>query len=301
MVKLVLLLFLLIAFGGPLALGFAGFVGREEAKSERRSAGRWSWRLMAASTLLYVLAFNLVFFIQELFLVIPKALTPSLDPVLFHNNHDWTGDDPLARLFQGCGALAILLVGLVAIALLRTRPFRSTTLHLFLVWIAYQGLFQAIPQVVAGSILPQNDVGMAMDYLSLSQPAMMVSAVAAILTMAAAGIWLARPVLSLADGRADIDSRGGRSRFVLQVATLPSLAAVPLILPFRVPGSLDQVVFVPVAVTMLGIMWVQASAWRAVRNRTPGPVGTVSLSVPLLALAAVLTVFQILLRPGVPF
>jgi hypothetical protein len=32
------------------------------------------------STLLYTLAFNLTFFIQELFLVVPKALTPGLRP-----------------------------------------------------------------------------------------------------------------------------------------------------------------------------------------------------------------------------
>jgi hypothetical protein len=56
--------------------------------------------------LLYTLAFNLTFFIQELFLVVPKALTPGLRPTLFHNNHLWQGEHPLASLFQGTGALA---------------------------------------------------------------------------------------------------------------------------------------------------------------------------------------------------
>ncbi len=37
---------------------------------------RWDWKLTLASALLYALAFNLVFFVQELFLVLPKALTP---------------------------------------------------------------------------------------------------------------------------------------------------------------------------------------------------------------------------------
>ncbi|WP_157123717.1 hypothetical protein [Allosphingosinicella indica] len=41
-------------------------------------------RLPLHSTLLATLAFNLVFFVQELFLVLPKALTPGLNPTLYH-------------------------------------------------------------------------------------------------------------------------------------------------------------------------------------------------------------------------
>jgi hypothetical protein len=43
-----------------------------------------------ASLLLCALAFNLTFFWQELWLVIPKALTPGPHPVLYHNDHGWT-------------------------------------------------------------------------------------------------------------------------------------------------------------------------------------------------------------------
>jgi hypothetical protein len=39
-------------------------------------------RLTLSSALLYSLAFNLTFFIQELLLVVPKALTPGLHPTL---------------------------------------------------------------------------------------------------------------------------------------------------------------------------------------------------------------------------
>lgn len=58
---------------------------------------------MISSTLFYTLAFNLLFFIQELFLVLPKALTPNLSPILYHNNHSWTGENRLAFLFQRNG------------------------------------------------------------------------------------------------------------------------------------------------------------------------------------------------------
>src|SRR3546814_12865015 len=86
------------------------------------SAGRWNWPLTINSALIYTLAFTLVFFTQELFLVVPKALTPGLRPTLYHNNHGWEGDHPLASLFQGTGALAIFITGVLFALLLRYRP-----------------------------------------------------------------------------------------------------------------------------------------------------------------------------------
>src|SRR6202046_1653027 len=128
---------------GPLWLGV-------QARSAARRLGAapdpiraWDWRLTITSALLYALACNLTFFIQELFLVLPKALTPGLRPTLFHNNHTWQGDNPLANLLQGTGALAILLSGLVCAVLLRRGPGRSLTLRLFLIWMSYNGIFQS--------------------------------------------------------------------------------------------------------------------------------------------------------------
>ena len=71
---------------------------------------RWNWKQSVASALLYALAFNLVFFVQGFFLVLPKTFTPGLRPTLFHNNHTWEGDSPLAKLYQGTGALVLLLL-----------------------------------------------------------------------------------------------------------------------------------------------------------------------------------------------
>ena len=111
--------------------------------------------------LAYVLAFNLTFFVQELFLVLPKALVPGLQPTLFHNDHDWTGEAPIAELFQGTGALAILVSGLLfaGIVAKQERP------GLFPLWMAFHGLFQAIPQFIVGAIVAENDMGRAYDYL----------------------------------------------------------------------------------------------------------------------------------------
>ena len=61
----------------------------------------WDRTLVLGSVLFCALAFNLTFFFQELFLVIPKALLPGVHATLYHNNHDWTGSDPRVELLQG--------------------------------------------------------------------------------------------------------------------------------------------------------------------------------------------------------
>jgi hypothetical protein len=295
----VLVCALLAAFGGPLVLGLAGLFGARGAPASSRPA--WDWRLSLASAFSYILAFNLIFFTQELFLVLPKAMTPGLHPVLFHNNHDWTGKNPLAELFQGTGALATVIVALGAIAWLKGRPPRGATARLFLTWIAFHGLFGALPQVVVGAILPGNDVGRAMDYLHVGPVAMKLAVAAALVAMAWAGTWLARPFLDLADSPSRIDGRGRRALFVFQAATLPALASIGPILLYRVPGSWDQVIAVPVAITLIGIVWVQAGAWRAAPLHGTPVTGRPSIPIPLIGSLLVLAIFQIVLRPGIAF
>lgn len=109
MLLIVILLVLVVA---PMAYAVLGWARtHHQGPRAERPLPAWNWRMSLASMLLYVLAFNLVFFVQELFLVLPKALVPGLRPTLFHNNHGWTGTHPLAELFQGTGVLATLLLG----------------------------------------------------------------------------------------------------------------------------------------------------------------------------------------------
>jgi hypothetical protein len=81
---LVLVTAAVVAIGGPAVLGVMGAVRSwNESRSNARGARARDWSLSISSMLLYILAFNLVFFIQELFLVLPKALTPGLRPTLY--------------------------------------------------------------------------------------------------------------------------------------------------------------------------------------------------------------------------
>lgn len=293
----------LVLVVGPLLLGLPGLI---RARSE--SAGTvpepvkpWNWTLTINSALLYALAFNLTFFVQELFLVVPKALTPGLRPTLFHNNHSWEGENPLASLFQGTGALAIFLTGVACALLLRRGLGRSSTVRLFFIWMTYNGFFQALPQVVIGAISPRNDVGMAMNYLHLVTTAKTGAALVALFAIPTAALWLLRPLLGLAEDPAYIASARARTRFVFRVATLPALTAILLIIPFRVPRELVEVAILPMVVTVIGIVWLQAGAWRVSGVTTVGGSSVGSMAYPLGALLTLLVLFQLLLRPGVHF
>jgi hypothetical protein len=252
------------------------------------------------SALLYTLAFNLTFFIQELFLVLPKAFTPGLRPTLFHNNHTWQGEHPLASLFQGTGALAIFLTGLGCALLLRRPSARSATVQLFLIWMAYNGFFQSLPQVVIGALNPRNDVGMAMQYLHLGAAARTIAAIFALTVMPLVAAWLARYVLRLA--KPDQFANGSaQARFMFSIATLPALVAIPLIIAFRVPRNVIEVVVVPVVVTIVGVIWMQAGAWWLRAEPSGTAALRMSIAVPLAAVLILLLVFHFVLRPGIPF
>jgi hypothetical protein len=290
----------LILFVGPLLLGLSGlFHARRRTEPSPEPASPWNWKQTISSGLLYTLAFNLTFFVQELFLVLPKALIPGVRATLFHNNHSFEGENPLTSLFQGTGALAILLSGVVCALLLQRRPPRSSTLRLFLIWMAYNGLFQALPQVVIGAVDPQNDVGMAMHYLRLGSTARTAAALVALALIPAAALWLTPHVLSAAEQPAQLSRSRERTRFIFHIATLPALIAVALIIPFRVPRELIEVVGPPAVVTLVGMVWIQAGAWRFDRVTARGEAGAESIAYPLSAVVLLLLVFQLFLRPGV--
>lgn len=251
-------------------------------------------RVWLDSWLLAALAFNLIFFLQELFLVLPKALVPGLHPILFHNNHDWSGSDPIAELLQGTGALAILLFGLAALLSLRRWSGGSATLRLGLAWFAFNGLFQSLPQLVIGAFIPANDVARALAWLGFGQTGRTLMAVLAIFAMALAGRALVPAFRAFAPELRPVP-------LVLKLVTLPGLAAIPLIWLFRVPGGAQQVALVPVLMTVSGLIFVSLGALWA---KPPGPSPRTGFASPLWSVALLLLLllfFQLILRPGIPF
>jgi hypothetical protein len=294
------LVILAVALGGPVLLGLAGLVLTQRARTNDPATG-WDWWLAVHSTLLYTIAFNLVFFIQELFLVLPKAFTPGLKPTLYHNNHNWTGDHPLENLFQGTGVAAILLTGLACAWLMRRHVGATPTWRVFWIWMAYNGLFMGLPQLATNLLSPGSDVSRAMTYLDMGFAARTITAFAALAAMVIAGLWFTRPFLELAERDGQVATAGRRSGFIFNVVTLPALIAILLIVPFRVPRETLEVLLPPIAVAFAGVGWIQASAWQVTDARAALPPGRRALVGPFLVALALLAIFQIVLRPGVDF
>jgi hypothetical protein len=286
---------LLAGFGLLLPWGLALY-RRFQVRAEEIFPGWIGWRPFVHSLLAYVLAFNLTFFLQELLLVLPKALVPGVTPTLYHNNHQWVGDAPIAELFQGTGALAILVSGLL-FAWVVARQDRP---GLFPLWMAFNGLFQSLPQFVVGAIVPENDMGRAYDYLGMGAVGEGLLAVIALAAMPVAGLWLGRRFLASAWERAPVASQRTRFGYLLRMAGLPALAAIPIIILYRVPRELIEVISAPVLVPLFGYGWLQLAAFRRADGHGRGAPPDAVMPM-LLAVIALLALFQLVLRPGISF
>lgn len=249
------------------------------------------WRGLAASTLLCALAFSLTFFWQEVGLVVPKALTPGLEPILYHNDHDWRGDAPIAELLQAGGAVATLASGLLFLWIVSRIGRDFPTWRLFAFWMAFQGLFQSLSQWSVGSLIAGNDVGRAFAYLGVGPTQRGVVLILTVLAMFAAGRALAR----------HYPLAGGTQRRATAMGLLGTLSiAIVLIIPFRVPREPVEVVLIPLVVHAIGLGWLVlglSTTGAASDRREPRP----ALLIPALALAALLAFFQLVLRPGIAF
>ncbi|SEN15062.1 hypothetical protein SAMN05428959_101411 [Duganella sp. CF517] len=292
---------LAIVVAGPAALGVTGWLKARRTSPHSGRASAWEWKSILASALLFVLAFNLTFFIQELALVLPKAFTPGLRPTLFHNNHRWDGDNALAALFQGTGALATLLAGIVCAMWLGRGAGKSTASRLLLFWMAYTGVFMALPQVVIGALSDQSDIGMAMGYFKLGAADKTIAALLALAAIPLAAFWIGRLLLTRVGNQEQIGDAVDRKRFVFRSATLPAMLALPIIVLFRVPREWIEVLLVPALVAAVGLAWIQAGAWYVGAQGTGNGVAVDSISRPLLAVLGLLLIFQLVLRPGIHF
>jgi hypothetical protein len=245
------------------------------------------------SILLATLAFNLTFFWQELWLVIPKALTPGLHPVLYHNDHEWTGDSPIAELLQGTGAIATMASGLLFTAVLAQSGKLSPTWQVFAFWMAFQGLFQSLSQFAIGAVVPGNDVGRALSYLGFSFVAHSVLLAVTVAAMAVAGRLLAALMpAGLIPGKAF----GTRSSMLALCAT--GAAVVALSVPFRVPRNLVEVLMVPAIVNLIGVAWLLLGATFVTRRVSKDDLRAPTVAIPVAMLIALLVFFQAVLRGG---
>ena len=255
---------------------------------------------MINSGVLYALAFNIIFFLQELFLVIGKKVL-GLESILYHNNHTWVGEHEMVLLMQGSGALAIFLIGLICLAIFQFFGNSKSLWKLFLFWMAFNGLIQSIPQVMIGYLDPGTDVGEALvGYLNLSEPVLIFLAVTSLIATIILSIWFSRLLLEFAMKDTIVSGPKAKLKYIRFIAVGAAIIGSILVVPFRIL-PISQVI-APFAVFVFSIPWTWAAAARSLpKKRNPNKVNEKIYWSPIVCLALLLAFFRLFLAPGITF
>jgi hypothetical protein len=255
---------------------------------------------MINSAVLYALAFNIIFFLQELFLVLGKKAL-GLETFLYHNNHTWTGEHPMASLMQGSGALAIFLTGLISLAIFQFMRNSKSIWKLFVLWLAFHGLIQSIPQVTIAYLEPGTDVGEALvGYLQLSEPLLIVLAITSTIATALVSIWFSKPLLEFVSSNVDLNNPKERFKYIRFIAVGAAIMGSILVVPFRIP-PIGQAI-TPFIVLVFSIPWVwSASAVSKHVSRKSNSINEKIYWSPVIFLVLLLIFFRLVLAPGVQF
>jgi len=279
----------------PLVWGIYGFlVTRREPK---RIINYPSAAIVLNSAVLYALTFNIIFFIQELFLALGKRWL-GLKAVLYHNNHNWYGEHPMDDLAQGYGAVAIFITAIICFIIVRAIRNSTHWLQLFFLWMSFQGFAQSIPQFITAFMAPDTDTGQAFNYLGLSQTTGLIISISGILLMLLIGSLFSKYLLQLASSAVITETARSRSGYLFRIAIVASVIGIILIIPFRImPWERASA---PFFVTLLSIPMVFANGWR-VKTLVPvnNGINKKIFLMPVILLIILLVIFQLILAPGV--
>jgi len=290
-------IFFAILLLGPILWGV-----RNWAKYKKASApeGIANYTTMINSSVLYAIAFNLIFFLQELFLVLGKKAL-GLEAILYHNNHNWEGEHPMTLLMQGSGALAIFLIGLICLAIFHFLKNSKSIWKLFVLWLAFHGLVQSLPQVAVAYLDPSTDVGEALvGYLNLSQPLHIILALSSIIAIAMVNIWFSRQLLEFVSNDVDLNNPKAKFMYIRFIAVGAAIIGSLLIVPFRIP-PIGQAI-TPFIIFVFSIPWIWASATVSKHiRRTSNRINENIYWSPIVFLVLLLIFFQLVLAPGVEF
>ena len=279
----------------PILCGLYGFIKtRDRAKNKINYLG---FALIINSAVLYALAFNIIFFIQELFLALGKRWL-GLKAVLYHNNHNWYGEHPMDDLAQGYGAVSIFITAIICFIIARTMKHSTHWMHLFVLWMAFQGFAQSIPQFITAFMAPDTDTGQAFTYLGLSEATGWIISITGIILMLVIGSLFTKYLLQLAPSSTITQNAGARFGYLSRIVLLASVIGIILIIPFRVmPWERASA---PVFVTLLSIPMVFAHAWK-IKPLAPvnNDINKKIFLMPVVLLVVLLLIFQLILAKGI--
>ena len=282
---------------GPIIWGLSN---RVKYKGPSAPKDRSNFTVMINSAVLYALAFNIIFFLQELFLVLGKKAL-GLQTFLYHNNHTWSGEHPMASLMQGSGALAIFLIGLICLVIYGFILNSKSIWKLLILWLAFHGLIQSIPQVMVAFFDAGTDVGEALvGYMNLSQPILVILAITSVIATAMISGWFCRPLLGFASYDIDLNNPKAKIITIRYIAVGAALIGSILVIPFRILPMGQAIT--PFIVMIFSVPWIwSAAALSKPIGRTSNRINERIYWSPILWLALLLIFFRIILAPGVEF
>ena len=282
---------------GPILWGILNWIKYKRIDAPKVAI---NYATMINSAVFFALAFNIIFFLQEVFLVLGKKAL-GLQSFLYHNNHTWVGDHPMASLMQGSGALAIFLTGLICLVIFQFIRNSGSIWKLLVLWLAFHGLIQSIPQVTIGYLSPNTDVGQALvEYLKLSEPLLIFLAIASAIAMALVSIWFSRYLLEFAPVDTDLKNPKVKFKYIRLIAVGAAIIGSILVIPFRIP-PIGQAA-TPFIVSAFSVPWVWAAAGASKPIRhVPNRINEKVYWGPIVFLVLLLIFFQLVLAPGVEF
>lgn len=287
-------IFLITLLVGPILWGLRNWVQYRGTAAPKNIV---NYTTMINSAVLYALAFNLIFFLQELFLVLGKKAL-GLKAFLYHNDHNWVGEHPMTLLMQGSGALAIFLIGLLCLLIFRFMPSAKGIWKLFVLWLAFHGLIQSIPQVMVVYFDPDTDVGEALvGYLNLSEPLLIILAIMSMTAAAMLSIWLSKQLLQFAPKNVDLNNPKAKLKYIRFIAVGAAIIGSILVVPFRILPISQAIT--PFIVFAFSIPWT----WSAVAmskpvRRTLNNINEKVYWSPIVLLILLLIFFRFVLAPG---
>lgn len=256
----------------------------------------------ANSTLAFALAFNLLFLVHEIGLVVGARLLGAEEAMLFHNNMSFRMTDDVQNLAFGIGSVAVALVGLAALLFWCRLPASREISRLLSAWLFFHGLFLFLGQVPSVSHSDEGDVAKVVVYLGWSLGARRLVAGMALVSLVALGIVFGRMMLSAQASEAELETTRSRVLLVVLLILGPWLIGSLLSVPFRVlPWGRAILPFM----TLLALVWSLGAA-RVWRSPCPGRLGARPDGHRMFAwqwataLGVYLVLVRLVLVPGLP-
>lgn len=259
-----------------------------------------SYITLINSTVLYALAFNLIFFLQEFFLVLGKKAI-GLKAILYHNDHNWEGEHPMTLLMQGSGALSIFLIGLICLVIFQLIRRSEGIWKLLILWLAFHGLIQSIPQVMVAYFDSGTDVGEALvGYLQLSQIFLIILGITSMIAIAMISIWFSKQLLQFASNDVDLNNTKVKFEYIRFIAVGAAIMGSILVVPFRILPISQAIT--PFIVMIFSIPWVwSAAAMSKPVIRIPNRINEKIYWSPIVLLVLLFVFFRLVLAQGLEF